>query len=217
VRRMFLLGFVTMSMAVACSDRSLNRPRVEQLIGNLDTFKEQAFFSFATEAGFTKGTIAYHCMARADVEAEPVVAMLLKSGWVTIDQRPTAVGYGDRANCPALILTAQGRDASRGWQSRPSGLGTGQSWSIAVGERKLLGVTGLTEGPDGATYAEFNWKWNPNSMGAQLRDSRLPRANNFFDRTRQGRAACRRWDDGWRCKVERIGTGLDDVGQFPAS
>ena len=217
MRRILGILLATVFATNACSDRGLSRSRAEQLITSHDTFKAQAFFSFTTEMGFTKGTIASACLGQADVERDPATAMLLKSGWVSIDTRPTAIWIGRQANCPALVLTPKGQEASARWQSRPTGIGQGWSWSIPIGERKLVEITGLTQGPDGATYAELTWKWNPNSMGEQLQASALPKAKEFFELTRRGRASCRLWDDGWRCKMDHIGTRFEDAGQFPVS
>jgi hypothetical protein len=135
------------------------------------SLKAQAFFSFDTGRPFTRGTIAYACMPRAEAERQPGSVLLTKLGWVTFEDRPAVVGLRDRAICPALVLTPQGKAASAAWQSRPD-LPTGSTlWSVPVGDRELLEVTGLTGAPDGSTVVEFNWKWKSNHMGDTLAQS----------------------------------------------
>jgi len=213
MRRISGITLLFVPICLACSDRALDRKHAEQLIANLDEFKRGAFFSFETERPFTKGTIASACMPRVDAQREPVSVVLVKLGWVTFVDRPALIGFGERVSCPALVLTDKGKAASAMWQSRPDAQPGWKLWSVPIGERKLLEITGLTGAPDGSTLAEFTWRWMPNSLGGTLKGS-VDQAQQFFERVRRGSAGCRRWDDGWRCKLAFMGTGFDDIGDF---
>jgi hypothetical protein len=212
-RQMASFALLVMLCAIACSHRPLDRKRTGEIISHLYRFKVQAFYSFATGQPITKGTFAFACVAQADAERAPANALLVELGWVRFEARTALIGFNDRANCPALVLTEQGRAASAAWKSR-AGVPAGSTvWSVPVGERTFLEVTGLTAAPDGSTLAEFTWKWTPNGTGDTLKRT-LDKARAFFDRTRQGSASCQLWDDGWSCRLANMGASFEDVGSL---
>jgi len=200
-------------VAVGCSGRTLDRGRARQLITSLEPFKAMAFFSLAIETPFWRETIPLSCMTQAQVERHPVNVLLVKLGWVRYESRSANIAVRKQADCPVMVLTDAGKAASAAWQARPAPVGKGTLWTVPIGQRDLSEVTGLTDAPDGSKVVEFTWKWSPNQLGETLRAS-VNQARAFFERTRNGTANCRLWDDGWRCRLTRMGTSFEDVGQF---
>lgn len=95
--------------------------------------------------------------------------------------------------------------------------------SVPLAGREIVEITGITKLGEDAAAAQFTWKFVPNEAGKaydtttaefkalpvrlqQLLEGTLPEKQQFrtenktmsFARTRQGEAAFRRYDDGWR-------------------
>ena len=211
MRTRFGLGLLLLAgMSFACADRALTPDRAASLIAALDVFKPDAHFRIRTDAPFQS---AFECFSQSAVERAPLNRFVVSRGWARYETRQAVLGFGKKESCPALVLTPTGKAASAKWTSGKGGPAGGTSWGVPIGRRELLGVPRLTTLGDDSTQVEFDWKWMPNQIGAALRES-IPEAGSFFDQSRQGRASCRRFDDGWRCQLN-MWTTPADAGELP--
>jgi len=73
-------------------------------------------------------------------------------------------------------------------------LSEGTAWSVPIGRRELLAVTGIATAPDASSQVEYEWTWTPNDTGMALR-SFVPDAATFFDQGRRARfmPSIKRW------------------------
>lgn len=206
--RLLILSLVAAG-STACSERTLSPDRAARLIAELDSFKRDAHFTIHIGVPFQS---AFRCHTQAEVGRTPLNQFVMDRGWVRYETREAILGFGAKAPCPAIALTAAGEAASAQW-TRGRGAPTGgTAWAVPIGRRELLGVTGLTTAPDESMQVEFDWKWTPQEIGTALRKA-IPNADAFFDRTRKGRASCRRQGDGWRCQLG-MWTTADALGEF---
>jgi len=194
---------------VGCSERTLSPDRAASLIGNLEQFKREARLTIRT--GVPLQT-AFRCESQADVERTPVNRFVVDRGWVRYETREAVLGFGTKSSCPAMALTPAGEAASAQWTRGPVASGEGTAWGIPLGRREFVAVTGFTTAPDESTRVEFEWKWTPNETGTALQQS-ASTAKALFQQTRQGRASCRRGDDGWGCQMG-MWTTPADVGEL---
>jgi hypothetical protein len=132
---------------------------------------------------------------------------------VRYETREAILGFGTKTSCPAIALTPAGQAASAQWTRGHDVSSEGIAWAVPIGQRELVGVTGITAAPDESTQVEFDWKWTPNETGLALRKS-VRDANVFFDQARKGRASCRRSDDGWRCQLGMWMTPAEALGEL---
>lgn len=204
---------VAMVMTVGCSGRGLDRSRAARAVAALDHFKAPAYFSLQTDGPFFQGSFTLTCRSQAELEHHPVNSFLMKQGWIRYESRSTPVGFRQQANCPVMILTDAGKTASAEWQSRRGIPEKSTVWTVPIGQRELVEVTGLTDAPDGSKLVEFHWKWSPNRLGHALQEV-VAQAGTFFQQSRQGSADCRLWDDGWRCTLMQMGNSFEDLGEF---
>src|SRR5262249_34066315 len=119
-------------------------------------------------------------------------------------------GIQQTASCPAIMLTPAGEAASAHWTRRSGTSGAGTEWTVPIGRRELVGVTGFTTVPDGSTEGTFDWKWTPNETGTALRTF-VPETDAFFQ-PRTHRASCRPWDDSWRCEMKMWRSADEGLG-----
>lgn len=199
---LLLLAAIT---GAACSDGALTPEGAASVIRDLDPFKRQAHFRIQTGIPLQS---AFRCLTPAEVERTPLTRFLVERGWVRFERRDAIGGVGMNASCPAMTLTPTGEAASAQWMRARSASAAGTTWSVPVAHRELLGVTGLTNGPDGSVQVEFDWKWTPNETGAALRKF-IDKANALFEQVRKSRASCRRSDDGWTCQLGMWTTPAD--------
>jgi hypothetical protein len=211
--RVVVSASVIVMTVSGCSGGTLDRKQASRLIANLEGFKESAAFSIAIESSFFRESFPLRCRTQAELEHHPVNVLLVKLGWVRYESRSIAVGFHEQADCPVMVLTEAGKSASAAWQAGPGSSGKGTAWTIPIGQRELVDVTGLTDAPGGSKLVEFEWKWAPNRLGTTL-DESIAEASVFFRKSRKGSADCQRWDDGWRCRLTHIGNAFDDLGQF---
>jgi hypothetical protein len=85
-----------------------------------------------------------------------------------------------------VALTPRGLAASKQWTRNSDG-----SYTVPVGSRTFVEVTGITDGADQQTQVEFTWR----SRSMPVLDEVY--ATNEFDLHR-GTAMFKRYDDGWR-------------------
>lgn len=195
--------------SIACSEQTLNPARAASLISELDGFKREAHLTIHTGIPFQS---AFRCQTQAEIERTPVNQFVVQRGWVRYETSEAILGFGAKAPCPAMELTAAGEAASAQW-TRGRGAPTGGSaWAVPIGRRELLGVTAFTTAPDDSVQVEFDWKWTPQETGIALQKA-VPNATAFFGQTRKGRASCRRAEDGWRCQLG-MWTTADAIGEF---
>jgi hypothetical protein len=191
--------------AYACSERTLTPDRAASLIRDLDQFKREAHVTIQTGVPFQS---LFRCLSQAEVERTPLTRFLVERGWVRFEVREATLGLGAKAPCPAMALTAAGHTASAQWARGRSSSTEETTWAVPVARRELLGVAGLSIGPDGSAQVEFDWKWTPNETGAALRES-IDKASALFEQVRKSRASCRRTDEGWRCRLGMWTTPAD--------
>lgn len=201
---------LSLGLGLACGQRALNRAHAATLIKALDDFARKPYFWLQTDTPFRS---LFRCETQAEVERAPLNPFLIARGWVRYEMRSTIIGFGTKVTCPAFALTPAGAAASHTWTRARGSMAGETSWAVPIGRRELMAVTGLTPAPDGSTTTEFDWKWEPNDIGTSLRGS-ISDAERFFDRVRKGRATCRRWDDGWRCRLDTWTTVADAAGEF---
>jgi hypothetical protein len=206
------LGFVLL-VAIAsagCSDRTLTRDRAASLITALEAFKRDAHFTIQTGVPLQS---AFKCVSQAEVERAPLSRFVVDRGWIRYETREAALGFGTKASCPAIALTPAGEAASAQWTRGRTLLSEGTAWSVPIGRRELLAVTGIETAPDESSQVEYEWKWTPNDTGTALRKV-VPKANAFFDQPKRGRASCRRFNDGWRCQLGMWTSAADALGEL---
>jgi hypothetical protein len=209
MRHRLRLMLLAAAIGAACSDQTLTSDRVATLIGDLDAFKREAFLTIRTGVPFQS---AFECQSQTDVASVPSNRFVVDRGWVRYETREGSFGFGARARCPAMALTAAGQAASAQWTQRRIGSGEGVAWGIPIGRREIVTVREPTTGPEGSSQVEFEWKWTPSQTGLALQES-VPSAQAWFDQPRQGRASCRSLDDGWRCQMAMWRTPAD-AGEF---
>jgi hypothetical protein len=141
-RRLKLL-LVGVSVHLACSG-GFSRDGAARLIAAHDSFKSVAHFTIVTDAPLTS---VFTCMKQADIERTPLNRFLVERGWVAYETRRAIVGIRQTASCPAIVLTPAGEAASAHWKQRPGTTGVGTEWTVPVGRRELVGVTGFTTAP----------------------------------------------------------------------
>lgn len=203
------LVLLAATISTACSDRTLTPDRAATLIGELDAFTRAAFLTIRTGVPFQS---AFECESQVDVANVPSNQFVVDHGWVRYETREGSFGFGARARCPAMALTAAGHAASAQWTQGRVASGEGVAWGIPIGRREFVSVREPTAGPDGSSQVEFDWKWTANETGRALQES-VPKAKAWFDQSRQGRASCRRLDDEWRCQMAMWRTPAD-AGEF---
>lgn len=208
IRRAGLL-FIAVT-AFACSDRSFNTDRAADAIRELDQFKREAHFTIRTD---TPLQTAFRCETRADVERVPINQFVVERGWVNYGTRAADLGFGAKAVCPAMLLTAAGQTASAGWRRGRVATGQGTAWGIPIARRQIVRVTALTTDADEAARVEFDWRWVPNETGSALRTLKLSQTDAFFDQVKKGRASCRQSDRVWQCQLA-MWTTPADAGEF---
>jgi hypothetical protein len=210
MRHRLALVMLAATANCACSQRTLSSERAASLITGTDGFKREAHITIQTDAPLQS---AFKCLTQAEVERIPLHRFAVERGWVRYEARDAILGFGKTASCPAITLTSSGEAASATWtRGRVASSPQGVAWSVPIGRREFISVTGLTTAPDESTQVEFNWKWTPNDAGMALRKS-IQGANLFFDQRRTGRASCRRLDQDWRCQLA-LWTSPDDAGEF---
>lgn len=196
---------LTAIMGYSCSERTLTPDRAASLIRDLDQFTREAHVTIQTGIPFQS---LFRCLSQAEVERTPLSRFLVERGWVRFEVREATLGLGAKAPCPAMALTAAGDAASAQWTRGRSPSPEGTTWAVPVARRELMGVTGLSTGPDGSAQVEFDWKWAPNETGAALGKA-IDKANALFQQVRKSRASCRRSDDGWQCQLGMWTTPAD--------
>lgn len=208
MRHLRRVAVLVAGIGAACSEGTFTVDTAARAVETADSFMRPAHFRIDTEVPLQS---AFRCQTRAEVERVPILQFAAQHGWVRYELRDAVIGFGTRASCPAVALTPAGEAASRLWTRGKTTHGEGASWSVPVGERKLLRVTEVATTPDGLARVAFEWKWTPNDTGNAIRTS-FPKAKAFFDQPRTGRATCRS-DDEWRCQLG-MWTTPPDAGEL---
>jgi hypothetical protein len=203
------LLLVAAAISAGCSDQTLTSNRAAILIGKLDAFKREAFFTIRTGVPFQS---TFECESQADVASVPSNRFVVDRGWVRYETREGSFGFGARARCPAMALTPAGQAASAKWTQGRIASGEGVAWGIPIGRREIVTLREPTTGPDGSSQVEFGWKWTANETGRAMQES-VPNAEAWFQQSRQGRASCRRVNDEWQCQMAMWRTPAD-AGEF---
>jgi hypothetical protein len=100
-------------------------------------------------------------------------------------------------------LTAKGTEAAKGWskQEREVPSFPADTWVVPVATgRELIEVTGITgdQGPQQSSLtAEFTWRWKLTPLAKEVVTAN-PAALAEWAPVRNGQAALRLYDDGWR-------------------
>lgn len=166
---------LVVSVHLACSG-GITRDQAARLIAANDSFTTVAHFAILTDAPLVS---ICTCQKQADLERTPLNRFLVQRGWVRYETRRAIVGLQQTTSCPAIVLTPAGEVASAPWKQRPGPTRVGTEWIVPIGRRELVGVTGLTNAPDGSTEVMFDWRWTPNETGTALRTS-VPETDRFF-------------------------------------
>jgi hypothetical protein len=227
--RLACLAAATIFSLTACSSGRMTRSRAAELIRSGEAFQKPTSITLfpqyrqsLTLIGTGSQTTPKEEFAlRRFLESHADLAVLNHLGLV--DFKVIGIEYPDSASSPVVVaatLTDGGRSASGGWQR------SGDGWTIPIGRRELVEVTGLTggEGEAKTARAEYSWRWQPTETGKYFDTSRrehqsLPEAVRrnlggvsmadlmrqlggvvVFDggKTQTASASFRLYDDGWR-------------------
>jgi hypothetical protein len=178
-------------LATACSPRDfLTRRLAADLIAGSDTFQMPQQFWLRTGAVSNKDYTS------------PEYLVLQRHGWIT------ATNVACPANitpppCWDVILTPLGIDTIRNWV--PTSVGKSHYFSVPVGRRELLEITGITKNGNTADV-EFRWRWVAlNELGSGLY------APNMDYKSTVGFI---HYDDGWRIiegSAPKSSQGVDEA------
>lgn len=136
----------------------------------------------------------------------PVWASFEAAGLIQLhDSLPPEIAQLGISNCFGR-LTSKGEAAAAGWtpDSQHVLMGVYQrGWTAPLARRQVVEVTGVSVPADGGSEAEatFRWRWQ------MLQPDTKPVPGLFRVDSGEGRAALRRFDDGWRV----VGLELDNA------
>ncbi len=127
---------------------------------------------------------------------------LLKAGYLAAVD-PKSIYGRDTGFQTAYALTDKGKAVAKDWQEYPwtqgllQDLGKTLDWKYSppLAEAELLEVTDIT-GDRIDAIAEFRWHWMPNALGKEAIEKEPSLRMDFP--AQEGRAAFRKYDDGWR-------------------
>jgi hypothetical protein len=187
-----LVAALSALIVAGCGGDKLSRPKAAELIKTSEKFS-------APSCGVTVAGRTFHGFADYTGEKE-ISDALVSLGLLTRKES-------------GFALTPDGVSASKDWREDPKRPGL---FRIPLARREFGDITGIVEpavGAGGNTEAQFTWQWTWAPMGVKIADAdstadtiaklshdygyEISNGKPTFE-LHHGRAAFRRYDDGWR-------------------
>jgi hypothetical protein len=123
------------------------------------------------------------------------LALLLHKGYVQVSLKSENTASGQTAYWCTTSLTPEGRrqgqiSERRDWANQPV-------YEFKLGQRKLIGITGISELPMAAgTQVDLEYEWIPNDLAKEGMRMAVHDVMDWPWGKRKGEAHFRRYDDG---------------------